>query len=42
MKSINKWYQLTFRYVLENGEVAYHLLERHEKAKGFKFVKFYL
>lgn len=42
VKSTNKWFQLTFRFELVNGEVTHHLVERNDKGKSFKFIKFYL
>jgi hypothetical protein len=42
VKSNNKWYQLTFSYRLVDGDIAHHVVERNDKVKRFKFIKFYL
>ena len=42
VKSTNRWFQLTFRYRTADGEDNYHVLERSDKLKQFKFIKFYL
>ena len=42
VKSTNRWFQLTFRYRSAEGEDNYHVLERSDKLKQFKFIKFYL
>lgn len=40
MKALETWYQLTLKYKNAKGEEMYNVLERHEKGKKFKFVKF--
>jgi hypothetical protein len=42
VKSTNRWFQLTLRYRSADGEDHYHVVERSDKLKHFKFIKFYL
>ena len=41
-KTANKWFQLTFKYTLVNGDTAHHIVERNDKVKLFRFIKFHL
>jgi hypothetical protein len=42
VKSTNKWHQLTMEYKQVDGDVVYHVLERNDKLKHFRFIKFFL
>ena len=40
LRSAEKWYQITLKLSNPDGKHTYNVMEKHEKSKQFKFVKF--
>lgn len=40
MKVMDRWFQFTCLFKNAQGQKVYNVLEKHEKNKSFKFVKF--
>ena len=41
-KASDRWFQLTCEFETESGDKFYHILERNQKGKFFKILKFYM